>query len=152
MQEFKVSDEPAVPSQASINNQDGRQIELRSVQRLFYKDGERVKSVGGVSLLSTQLVLEIDSADDIEVIPGGSDHATIRIKVAYGPHIRSIIADNRVKREIDVITLADMTEDLHPDLSHDLKDVLEQDFLRPLQSRAERLDSLLDEISTFASD
>jgi hypothetical protein len=51
-----------------------------------------------------------------------------------------------------VITLADMTEDLHPDLSHHLKDVLEQDFLRPLQSRAERLDALLDEISMFASD
>ena len=51
-----------------------------------------------------------------------------------------------------VITLTDMTEELHPDLSHNLKDVLEQDFLWPLQSRAERLDSLLDEISTFASD
>ena len=78
VQEFKVSDEPAVPSQASINNQDGRQIELRSVQRLFYKDGERVKSVSGVSLLSTQLVLEIDSADDIEVIPNLS--ADIELK------------------------------------------------------------------------
>ena len=51
-----------------------------------------------------------------------------------------------------VITLADMTADLHPDLSHHLKDVLEQDFLRPLQSRAERLDALLDEISTFVCD
>lgn len=53
--------------------------------------------------------------------------------------------------ELAVNTLADMTEDLHPDLSSNLKDVLEQDFLRPLQSRAERLDSLLDEISAFAS-
>jgi chaperonin cofactor prefoldin len=53
--------------------------------------------------------------------------------------------------ELAVNTLADMTEDLHPDLSSNLKDILEQDFLRPLQSRAERLDSLLDEISTFAS-
>lgn len=78
VQEFKVSDEPAAPSQASINNQDGRQIELRSVQRLFYKDGERVKSVSGVSLLSTQLVLEIDSADDIEVVPNLS--ADIELK------------------------------------------------------------------------
>jgi len=51
-----------------------------------------------------------------------------------------------------VLTLADMTEDLHPELSHNLKDVLEQDFLRPLQSYAERLDSLLDEISTCTSD
>lgn len=51
-----------------------------------------------------------------------------------------------------VLTLTDMTEDLHPALSSNLKDVLEQDFLRPLQSYAERLDSLLDEISTCASD
>jgi hypothetical protein len=51
-----------------------------------------------------------------------------------------------------VLALADMTEDLHPDLGHNLKDVLEQDFLRPLQSYAERLDSLLDEISTCAFD
>jgi hypothetical protein len=51
-----------------------------------------------------------------------------------------------------VLTLADMTEDLHPDLGHNLKDVLEQDFLRPLQSYTERLDSLLDEISTCASE
>ena len=68
VQEYQVSDEPAVPSQASINNEDGRQIELRSVQRLFYKDGERVKSVDGVSLLSTQLVLEIDVTDEVETV------------------------------------------------------------------------------------
>jgi DNA-directed RNA polymerase subunit beta' len=64
--EYQVADEPAAPSQASINHEDGRQIELRSLQRLFFKDGERVQSVEGVSLLSTQLVLEIDTADEIE--------------------------------------------------------------------------------------
>ena len=51
-----------------------------------------------------------------------------------------------------VLTLTDMTEDLHPALSSNLKDVLEQDFLRPLQSYAERLDTLLDEISMCSSD
>jgi hypothetical protein len=51
-----------------------------------------------------------------------------------------------------VLTLADMTVDLHPDLSPNLKDMLEQDFIRPLQAYAERLDSLLDEISMCASD
>ena len=66
VQEYQVADEPAVPSQASINSEDGRQIELRSVQRIFYKDGERVKSVSGVDLLTTQLVLEIDVTDDLE--------------------------------------------------------------------------------------
>jgi DNA-directed RNA polymerase subunit beta' len=67
VQEFQVADEPAIPSQASINQEDGRRIELRSVQRLFYKDGERVKSVNSVSLLSTQLVLEIDGTEDAEM-------------------------------------------------------------------------------------
>ncbi|MEA5508588.1 DNA-directed RNA polymerase subunit beta' [Crocosphaera sp. UHCC 0190] len=59
VEEYPVSDEPAAPSQGSINEEEGRRIELRSVQRLFYKDGERVKSVDGIHLLSTQLVLEI---------------------------------------------------------------------------------------------
>ena len=70
VQEYQVSDEPAAPSQGSINQEGGRQIELRSVQRIFYKDGERVKSVEGVSLLSTLLVLEIDtdSVSDLEHI------------------------------------------------------------------------------------
>jgi DNA-directed RNA polymerase subunit beta' len=64
VKEYPVADQPAAPSQGSINQEGGRQIQLRSVQRLFYKDGERVKSVEGISLLSTQLVLEIDETPD----------------------------------------------------------------------------------------
>jgi DNA-directed RNA polymerase subunit beta' len=78
VQEYQVADEPAAPSQVSINQEDGRQIELRSVQRLFYKDGERVKSVDGVSLLSTQLVLEINTGDEIDTAPNLS--ADIELK------------------------------------------------------------------------
>ena len=79
--EFPVPDEPPVPSQASINRKDNTvaadsiqtgkargatKIELRAVQRLPYKDGERVKSVEGLELLRTQLVLEMlqESADE----------------------------------------------------------------------------------------
>jgi DNA-directed RNA polymerase subunit beta' len=73
VQEFPVPDEPAVPSQESVQ-ETGRSIRLRAVQRLPYKDGERVKSVEGVDLLRTQLVLEIGTETpqlnaDIEVIP-----------------------------------------------------------------------------------
>ena len=65
--EFAVPDEPDVPSQASINSKTDTEessrrttaIELRAVQRLPYKDGERVKSVEGLDLLRTQLVLEM---------------------------------------------------------------------------------------------
>ena len=68
VKEFEVADKPSIPSQASINQDDGRQIELRSVQRVFYKDGERVKSVNSISLLSTQLVLEIETTEESDVI------------------------------------------------------------------------------------
>ncbi|MGL5034599.1 MAG: DNA-directed RNA polymerase subunit beta'', partial [Microcystaceae cyanobacterium] len=59
VEEYIVTDEPAAPSQGSQGTEGGRQIELRSVQRLYFKDGERVKSVEGSYLLSTQLVLEM---------------------------------------------------------------------------------------------
>ncbi len=61
--EYQVPDEPNLPSQASVN-QAGHNgsIELRAVQRVPYKDGERVKSIDGVELLRTQLVLEMDPA------------------------------------------------------------------------------------------
>lgn len=81
VREYTIEDKPAAPSQGSINQEGGRKIELRSVQRLYFKDGERVKSVEGVSLLTTQLILEIDSdsykegdtssnlSADIELVP-----------------------------------------------------------------------------------
>lgn len=64
VEEFQVEDTPVEPSQGSINEQGaGRNIELHAVQRLFFKDGERVKSVDGVSLLSTQLIIEIGAIE-----------------------------------------------------------------------------------------
>jgi DNA-directed RNA polymerase subunit beta' len=80
VQEYQVSNEPAAPSQASINHEDGRQIELRSLQRLFYKDGERVKSVDGIALLSTQLVLEIDVGNELETQTSANLNADIELK------------------------------------------------------------------------
>ncbi|MFM6754735.1 MAG: DNA-directed RNA polymerase subunit beta'', partial [Dolichospermum sp.] len=55
--EFSVPTTPDVPTAISENT--SRSIELRAVQRIPYKDSERVKSVEGVELLRTQLVLEI---------------------------------------------------------------------------------------------
>ncbi|MEG3859497.1 DNA-directed RNA polymerase subunit beta'' [Microcoleus sp. herbarium12] len=72
--EFPVPDKPPVPSQTALNES----IALKAVQRLPYKDGERVKSVEGLELLRTQLILEIGSgapqlAADIELLPDGED-------------------------------------------------------------------------------
>ncbi len=67
--EYPVADRLAQPEQCSIN-QRGRtsiQLELQSVQRLFYKDGEQVSSGDGVSLLTSQLILSVDTKlhDDV---------------------------------------------------------------------------------------
>jgi DNA-directed RNA polymerase subunit beta' len=92
VQEYNVDNEPAAPSQGSINQGGGRRIELRSIQRIFFKDGERVKSVDGISLLSTQLVLEIDGGTseldgtanisaDIELKPDEDDPEIQRLQL-----------------------------------------------------------------------
>jgi DNA-directed RNA polymerase subunit beta' len=89
--EFAVPDSPPVPSTQSIN-QSGRRIELRSVQRVSYKDSERVKSIEGVELLRTQIVLEIEQDSlaehssspmvaDIELIPDAEDPSIQRLQL-----------------------------------------------------------------------
>ncbi|MGL5060537.1 MAG: DNA-directed RNA polymerase subunit beta' [Microcoleus sp.] len=72
--EYPVPDKPSVPSQTALNES----IALKAVQRLPYKDGERVKSVEGLELLRTQLILEIGTeapqlAADIELLPFEGD-------------------------------------------------------------------------------
>jgi DNA-directed RNA polymerase subunit beta' len=76
--EYQVSDTPSVPSQTSIDERE-QGIALRAIQRLTFKDGERVKSVDGVELLRTQLVLEMaqegitapQMTADIELVDDG---------------------------------------------------------------------------------
>jgi DNA-directed RNA polymerase subunit beta' len=90
--EFAVPSNPDLPSTTSISQQTGRSIQLRAVQRLPYKDSERVKSVEGVELLRTQLVLEIEQegeqdhsasplAADIELVPDGEDAEIQRLQL-----------------------------------------------------------------------
>jgi DNA-directed RNA polymerase subunit beta' len=84
--EFTVPDEPSVPSQESTSEESGRSIRLRAVQRMPYKDGERVKSVEGLELLKIQLVLEIDRdapqlAADIELVPDENDPEALRLQL-----------------------------------------------------------------------
>ncbi len=91
--EYAVADEPNVPSQASVNASGAIDIELRAVQRIAFKDGERVKSVHGVDLLRTQLVLEMSQerthehvaatqlSADIELVPTPGDTAVKRLQL-----------------------------------------------------------------------
>ena len=78
VREFQVTNEPYIPSQVSINQTEGRQIELKAVQKLYFKDGERVKSVDGVSLLTTQLIAEIETVENLEI--AGTISADIELK------------------------------------------------------------------------
>jgi DNA-directed RNA polymerase subunit beta' len=89
--EYPVPDQPPVPS-TRTGSQSGRSIELRAVQRLPYKDSERVKSVEGVELLRTQLVLEIEQMHspehagvpmiaDIELVPDAVDPEIKRLQL-----------------------------------------------------------------------
>jgi len=74
--EYTIPDEPDIPSQTSINESGEVQIELKASQRLFYKDGERVKSVNGLELMQTQLVLDIndeEAASDQDTLPMSVD-------------------------------------------------------------------------------
>ncbi|MGF1495214.1 MAG: DNA-directed RNA polymerase subunit beta' [Elainellaceae cyanobacterium] len=99
--EFTVPDVPSVPSQDSVSDEESRSIRLRAVQRIPYKDGERVKSVSGLELLRTQLVLEIDDetpqlAADIELVPDESDPETLRLQMVILETLiirRDIVAD-----------------------------------------------------------
>jgi DNA-directed RNA polymerase subunit beta' len=91
--EYAVPDDPAVPSQASISSGNSGGIELRAVQRLPFKDGERVKSVEGLELLRTQLVLEWRDmeatgvagapqlAADIELVPTDADPGALQLQL-----------------------------------------------------------------------
>ncbi|MGF1492943.1 MAG: DNA-directed RNA polymerase subunit beta' [Microcoleaceae cyanobacterium] len=80
--EFQVPETPPIPSQDSLNES----ISLQAVQRLSFKDGERVRSVEGVELLRTQLVLNIGTeapqiAADIELIPDAEDEEILRLQM-----------------------------------------------------------------------
>lgn len=116
IQEYHIPDHPSVPTQKASSKIEGllntlaeqkagasaenseeltksaaaldaaQSLELRAVQRLPYKDGERVKSVEGLDLLRTQLVLEIGRdapqlAADIELIPDENDPEVMRLQL-----------------------------------------------------------------------
>lgn len=100
VQEYAVPDEPPVPSQDSVNEA-GSTIKLRAIQRIPFKDGERVKSVDGLELLRTQLVIEIDESAphvvaDIELIPDDNDADIMRLQMVILETLvvrRDVVAD-----------------------------------------------------------
>ena len=57
------------------------------------------------------------------------------------------LEDAKDSLEQAVVTLEGMTEDMPPDMAGNLREVIEQTLLLPLQSRAAVLDTLLDEVA-----
>ncbi|MBO3461147.1 DNA-directed RNA polymerase subunit beta'' [Aetokthonos hydrillicola Thurmond2011] len=125
--EFTVPSNPDLPSTTSVSQQTGRSIQLRAVQRLPYKDSERVKSVEGVELLRTQLVLEIDQegeqdhnasplAADIELVPDTDDPEVQRLQL--------VILESLVVRR-------DITADATQGSTHTTLEVQDGDTIAP---------------------
>lgn len=100
VEEYPVSDEPPVPSQNSVSDSGGT-IHLQAIQRVPYKDGERVKSVEGIELLRTQLVLGINEDSphvvaDIELVPDEQNAGVMRLQMVILETLvirRDVVAD-----------------------------------------------------------
>ena len=73
VEEFTIPDQAQLPELKHVKQSKGPSLGIKATQRLAYKDGELIKSVEGVELLKTQLMLEtFDTTPqmtvDVEVI------------------------------------------------------------------------------------
>ncbi len=73
VEEFSIPDQAQLPELKHVKQPKGPSLGIKASQRLAYKDGELIKSVEGVELLKTQLMLEtFDTTPqmtvDVEVI------------------------------------------------------------------------------------
>jgi DNA-directed RNA polymerase subunit beta' len=58
VEEYTIPDEAHLPELGTVKQNGGPSLGLKATQRLSFKDGELIKSVDGVELLRTQLILE----------------------------------------------------------------------------------------------
>ncbi len=58
VEEYPIPDAAHLPELATVKQPGGPSLGLKATQRLTFKDGELIKSVEGVELLRTQLILE----------------------------------------------------------------------------------------------
>ena len=74
VEEYAIPNEAHLPDLAAVKQPGGPSLSLRATQRLAFKDGELIKSVEGVELLRTQLILETHDTTpqmtvDVEAVP-----------------------------------------------------------------------------------
>jgi DNA-directed RNA polymerase subunit beta' len=86
VEEFTIPDEAHLPELGAVKQNGGPSLALKASQRLTYKDGELIKSVDGIELLRTQLILEtIDTTPqmtvDVESVPDKRAKTTDRLQL-----------------------------------------------------------------------
>ncbi len=74
VEEYTIPDAAHLPELGTVKQSGGPSLTLRATQRLAFKDGELIKSVEGVELLRTQLILETHDTTpqmtvDVEAVP-----------------------------------------------------------------------------------
>ena len=74
VEEYRIPDEAHLPELGGVKQNNGPSLGLKATQRLAFKDGELIKSVEGVELLKTQLILETHDTTpqmtvDVETVP-----------------------------------------------------------------------------------
>jgi DNA-directed RNA polymerase subunit beta' len=68
VEEYAIPDAAHLPELGAVKQSGGPSLSLKATQRLAFKDGELIKSVDGVELLRTQLILEtIDTTPQMTV-------------------------------------------------------------------------------------
>jgi DNA-directed RNA polymerase subunit beta' len=108
MRQYEIFNTTQSPSQESLNSAGGA-INLRPVLRTFFKDGERVKSVEGVQLVTTQLVLETVEglSADIELVPHEIEEDGFRLQIVV---LESVMLRREMESESNIITRVLVTD------------------------------------------
>ena len=86
VEEYTIPDEAQLPELSHVNQPKGPSLGLKATQRLGYKDGELIKSVEGVELLRTQLILETFETTpqmtvDVEAVTDKSSKTIQRLRL-----------------------------------------------------------------------
>lgn len=102
LKQYEIVNNTQSPSQESLNSAGGK-INLRPVMRIYYKDGERVKSVEGVQLVTTQLVLETlpGMSADIELVEHEIEEDCYRLQIVV---LESVMLRKELETEPNIIT------------------------------------------------
>ncbi len=86
VEEYTIPDQAQLPELEHVKQPKGPSLGIKASQRLAYKDGELIKSVEGVELLKTQLILETFETTpqmtvDVEVVKDLSSKSIDRLKL-----------------------------------------------------------------------